>query len=72
MLKTRGVDPIIIDLIAVSKDITVDRVGNCKVNEAKVGAKSANSISHDKIKGKNLAKTLAQSFRSGFLIHRAR
>ena len=56
MLKNTGVDLATLDLVNVSEDNNINKVGNSKVNGTKIGDKMAKSNSQDKSKGKNLAK----------------
>ena len=52
MLRTIGVDPLVTNLILVDEDSTINKIGNSKVIEVKVGTKVAKSES----KNKNLVK----------------
>ena len=47
------------DLVSISKYSTVDGVDNSKVDEIKVGAKTANFKNQDKSKDKNLVKSFS-------------
>ena len=55
MLRIRVVDITTANLI-VSENYIVNKVGNSKVNQAKVGAKMAKSKRNDKSEGKNSIK----------------
>ena len=60
------------NLVIVNKDSTVNRVGNSKINRAKIDAKMAKSKNQYKSKGENLVKffltqALAQGSKLGFL-----
>ena len=56
MLKTTDVDLTILDPVNISEDSNIDKIGNSKINETKVGGKTAKFNSQDKSKGKNSAK----------------
>ena len=54
MLKATWVNLLVIDLVSIGKNNTIDKVGNSNIVGVKVGAKMAKSKS--KSKGKNLVK----------------
>ena len=58
MLKTTGIDPLVIDLV-VGKNSYINRVSNSEVNKTNVGTKTTKSKSQDKSKGKNLLKSFS-------------
>ena len=75
-MRTTSVDLITANSIN-DEDKTDNRIGNSKVNEAKVDAKTTKSKSQDKSKGKNLVmffspKSEASSSESGFFTPGAR
>ena len=56
MLRTTDVNLIATNSVVIDKGGTSNKVGNSKVDGAKVGAKAVKSKSQDKNKGKNSAK----------------
>ena len=71
---TTGINLRTADSIAVGEDITIDEIGNSKIDRTNLGAKMAKFKNQDKSKGKNLAKSksFAQSPESGFLSSKAK
>lgn len=61
MLKTTRLDPTTVYAIACGEDSIIDKVGNSKIDGAKVGSKTAKFKIQDINKGKNLVKSFLLS-----------